>query len=375
MKLYKKITLKVQIQTLKILQRYIVSKPSKVAKKLDVGSIFDMMLNNTFGDSSADNVLDILLDRLQSGEYILDTPDKSADDTATLDSIPTPTTVSVSENTEVIAPKIDVSKPVKVIENRVGGPTTKHKGPVATSTSQIMSYVTVKNIETDTSYKKEKWTLFVLKELIDNAYDWLNEQYPVNTNDKEVRKIGVRIWITSDGNGNSFIHIAVRNSNVSNVLVFLELDQVFNYHIWYSTKRYQNNMTTGSLGDALKRCLGMGYALYTDGFNSSDTFEDKQYNEPIIVRCNAEESRVFIKVDTSKPDITTDIQREEKPSRNIGTDTEVEVTLPLLDCNTEQSEYAGENKRYFISELEQYYLNSKMFKRNVAWDYFCSEGQ
>lgn len=235
-----------------------------------------------------------------------------------------------------------------------------------------MSYITVKNIETDTSYRQEDWSLFVLKELMDNAYDWLNSYHPVKKSKVESinRNIGIRIWMTSDSN----IHIAVRNSNVNNEPVFPELEKVFDYHIWYSTKRYQHNMTTGSLGDALKRCLGMGYAIHTNDFDASETFEDKQWNEPIIIRCNQKEFKVFLKVDTSKPDVETDILQEEKPSRDIGNDTEVEVTLPLQYCS-EPFEYATHNKEYVLSRLKQRYQSSKIAKRNIIFDFYCQGSQ
>jgi hypothetical protein len=91
------------------------------------------------------------------------------------------------------------------------GTSLEHRGPVATSTKQLMGYVTVKNIEIETSYLQQDWPTFALKELIDNAYDWLNDYYPARKpEDKEIRKIGVRIWITTDSDNNKFIHIAVR---------------------------------------------------------------------------------------------------------------------------------------------------------------------
>lgn len=365
-----------EVSTPKIL----VSSTPKVSKKVGRGSdkFFDKLFTELFGGFGND-VESMILD-LASGEY----DDNKTPDTPT-NNITLP---SDSENVVDLTPRIHVSKTPKVIENKVRGPIVmpmstptpniKHKGPVATSTSQIMSYVTVKNIEIDTSYRQEHWSLFVLKELMDNAYDWLNACYPVRrkknkavtTAEDVTRRIGVRIWITSDSNNNNseFIHIAVRNSNVNNEPVLLDLEDIFDYHIWRSTKRYQHNMTAGALGDALKRCLGMGYAIYTNDFNSSDTFEDKQWDEPIIVRRNQSEYRVFIKVDTSKPDILTDIQQI-PVTRDIGNDTEVEVTLPIPD-----SLYGYEyDIMVDLCNLKKYYQDSKIAKRNIAFDFFCSE--
>ena len=56
-----------------------------------------------------------------------------------------------------------------------------------------MSYITVKAIESDTSYPLFQWFLFTLKELLDNAWDFLNDHYP--NNPKEDRKIAVTIKV------------------------------------------------------------------------------------------------------------------------------------------------------------------------------------
>ncbi|MFZ0512590.1 MAG: hypothetical protein WAM14_13360 [Candidatus Nitrosopolaris sp.] len=56
-----------------------------------------------------------------------------------------------------------------------------------------MSYITVKAIESDTSYLQSQWPTFTLKELMDNAWDFLNDYYP--NNPKEDRKIAVTIKV------------------------------------------------------------------------------------------------------------------------------------------------------------------------------------
>ena len=226
--------------------------------------------------------------------------------------------------------------------------------PVSTTEKQSMAYVTVKNIENETSHLEADWTLFVLKELIDNAWDWINDEYPAVA--KTVRKIGVRIWLTHEGEENSirFVHIAVRNSNVDNVTVFKDLDKTFDFNVWHSTKRNQHRMTCGSLGDALKRSLGMGYASWTRDYNASETFEDKQWEQPVIVRCNGKEFRAFIRVDSARQERWNEIIQEQKPSRDIGTDTEVEITLPILNSLDEDS--------FWIGRLQNYYNKAKIGK-------------
>jgi hypothetical protein len=56
--------------------------------------------------------------------------------------------------------------------------TVRRKGPVATSTKQLAGYFTVSGIENELSIPEHDWPCFALKELLDNAYDWLNDYYP-----------------------------------------------------------------------------------------------------------------------------------------------------------------------------------------------------
>jgi ABC-type transport system substrate-binding protein len=74
---------------------------------------------------------------------------------------------------------------------------------------------------------------------MDNAWDFLNDYYP--NNPKADRKIAVTIKVDfkPDG-GKNILRIKVRNSNVDNISVFDDLDSVFDYDRWYSTKRYQH---------------------------------------------------------------------------------------------------------------------------------------
>ena len=130
-----------------------------------------------------------------------------------------------------------------------------------------MAYFVVKTIESETSYLKKEWPMFVFKEFMDNACDWLNDYYPpIKPEDADKRRVSSRIWITMNADS-KFMHFAVRNSNINNIPTFTTLEQILNFDLWHSTKRDQHRMTAGSLGDALKRCLGMGYALWTEKDN------------------------------------------------------------------------------------------------------------
>src|SRR5215469_5728835 len=84
-------------------------------------------------------------------------------------------------------------KCTKIVKKVDPSSNRRRKGPVATSTVKMMSYIAVKAIESETSYHLSLWSIFALKELMDNAWDFLNDYYP--NNPKEDRKIGVTIKV------------------------------------------------------------------------------------------------------------------------------------------------------------------------------------
>jgi hypothetical protein len=240
---------------------------------------------------------------------------------------------------------------------------SRRKGPVSTSTKQSMSYVTVKGIESEISYLESDWAKFAVKELMDNAYDFLNDFY--GKSPKEARKIAVRIWCTPkhEGSGMVIIHIAVRNSNIDNIKIFENLESMFDYNIWYSSKRHQHRMICGYLGDFLKRSLGMGYASWTYNHKPEDSFEDKQWDEPLILRFNGHECRAMIRVDRDNQHITAQLDKQQPHKLIDGNETEVEIALPIpaswwICTSTSNNKTANK----LFNKLERYYKIYKAAK-------------
>lgn len=181
------------------------------------------------------------------------------------------------------------------------------------------------------------WPRLTFKELIVNAWDFLNDFYPSHIDGgqhgKDERWISVTVTI-DDVPGHhdiEFIRISVCNSNIASVKVFKHLKQTFDYDIWGSTKRGQHRGTGGALGDYLKRVLGMGYALWSSSSNivtnDNDSREDIQWTEPIVLRFNKQEYRAFIKVDKDIGNVYADF---EGPYKSDSADyIEVCATLPM----------------------------------------------
>jgi hypothetical protein len=239
---------------------------------------------------------------------------------------------------------------------------TPHRD-IFTSTSQKKKYITIAGIESDTSYLEYQWPVFTVKESNDNADDFFKVYYPNAT--ANARRISTRVTIdTVTKRPVNIIRIAVRNSNVNDYQVFPNLNSIFDYNSWGSTKRYQHKMTASALGDFLKRILGMGYASWMNinGYSTmEDSFEDKQWDEPVILRFNRKEFRAFIVVVNGdiKP---TRIEESAIITKDIGTDTEVEVALPLSD-------YWNTNYNALLDRLERYHKTWKLVKRNTEFSF------
>ena len=120
-----------------------------------------------------------------------------------------------------------------------------------------MDYVKSKGIQTRTGVEKKDFGIFVLKELIDNAVDFIEEH--VSHFKKKDEKPIINVIIDQT---NSITKIKVINSNAE-IDVFSEnlVRQIFNFNKFYSSKRNRYHSTRGALGDALKEVLCVPYAL------------------------------------------------------------------------------------------------------------------
>lgn len=245
----------------------------------------------------------------------------------------------------------------------------KHsKGPAAvwTSTKQSMSYVTVSGIESDTSWRERDFPKEGTKELTSNAWDWHQDYYPDGT--KETRKIALNLKIDSiqddDGEERIIIRIRVQNSNLENIPVFENLQSIFDYKQFHSTKRNQHRMVSGALGDFLKRGLGMGYALWTANYNRAISLTEKQWPEPIVIRHNGYEDKVYIHVKWDEQDYWPVFG--DRIDYDCPDFTEVEVALPI---ESTKNDYWKENVQGVLCQIEGYFIRNKIGKVNTEFTF------
>jgi hypothetical protein len=196
---------------------------------------------------------------------------------------------------------------------------------IFSSQKHSMDYVTVQGVILRTGYhNKRDWYLLCIKELLDNAVDFLWKRYQGASD----AAIDVRIEKTSG----SLFRIKIRNTNNKNFEVPLQgqnLKAILDYAMRYGSKQNLHIISRGVLGDAMKQILALPYVLIHAN-DDGTAFTDRQWEHPLIIRCNRRERQVFLHVDKAnqhilaKPIIESD---KELPY----TDTEIEVTLPIVD--------------------------------------------
>ena len=246
---------------------------------------------------------------------------------------------------------------------------------VFTSTKQSMDYITVSGIAQRINVSPDKFPEFCLKELLDNAVEFLEANY-MNGSDRRLVEVHVKLdMITLKGQTDQhgqhqqhqqqhqlqyILQIVVRNSNDNNLVPFPNLPAIFNYDIFYSSKRYQHRISRGALGDALKEILAIPYALISST-ETGDSFVRKQWPLPLIIRFNGEEYGIYLNVNKIADDtspISTKIEGPSKPTNGSGGTNyiEVEVSLPILTTAVQRIDP--------VYKLEQYFQKYILFRSN-----------
>jgi signal transduction histidine kinase len=131
-------------------------------------------------------------------------------------------------------------------------PLLRDNATVISSQNTRMDYVTIEGIENRTGVGEENLYLFILKELLDNASDF--------TEMESAKEAKVKVTILKE---DAVLRIIVRNTNSSDTPPFSKdkLESIFNFDIFYSSKRNQYRLNRGALGDAFKEILCVPYAL------------------------------------------------------------------------------------------------------------------
>ena len=102
----------------------------------------------------------------------------------------------------------------------------------------------------------------------------------------------------------------------------------------------------------------MGYASWTSGSNSQDSFVDRQWDEPIVLMFNGQQHTAVLYVDKDNQNAKVIVNRNYDAIIEIGNDTEVSVALPT------KYDYGS-----ILDQLRQYYKIYKIPKRRTDFSF------
>jgi cytidylate kinase len=127
------------------------------------------------------------------------------------------------------------------------------------------------------------------------------------------------------------LNCKVRNSNPANkpVYAFTQLKNILDYNMTFGSKQNEYRATRGQLGDGLKRIIGLPFILMNMGDDTSAFFK-KQWVTPMFFRANGIERQAVVKVNLGASEAINQIT-DESPAKLPHTDTEIEITLPIID--------------------------------------------
>jgi hypothetical protein len=202
--------------------------------------------------------------------------------------------------------------------------------------SQFADYTTWKGIENKTGIEKEDAVSFLVKELLDNALDYLETtQYHNNTATTPILQPEIHIVI--EKSHGKYVRITVCNSSYHDektTAAFSNhtLKSIFDFNRYHSSKRNQFKITKGALGDALKEVLCIPHILAYDSGRANWNYplyiisQQKLYQIELITdRIN---QIIHSKIKESDFDFeraTTDIQHYHPGN------TQVILTLPIIN--------------------------------------------
>ena len=204
-----------------------------------------------------------------------------------------------------------------------------------------MDYVTLEGIENRTGIEKQNAYAFVIKELLDNAVDFLETEHIGISRKKDEKAMEtiaaaeVQVHIIKEDD--EFLRVIVVNSNQYGKSVFSKdmLQSIFNFETFYSSKRNQYKITRGALGDAFKEILCIPYALAREQQQGQQ--DSMEWNEPLIITTRVNRIQqtflVYLVIDRINQTISSEIEvvAESKSEKQEESNfTRIEIRLPLI---------------------------------------------
>jgi hypothetical protein len=225
--------------------------------------------------------------------------------------------------------------------------------------SQFADYTTWKGIENKTGIQKEDAVSFLVKELLDNALDYL-ETTQYHNNNTATPTLQPEIHIVIEKSQGKYVRITVCNSvyldsQTNAVFSSNTLKSIFDFNRYHSSKRNQFKITKGALGDALKEVLCIPHILAYDSGRVN-------WNYPLYIISQQKLYQIELITDRINQVIHSKIKESDFDFKIAATqiqqyhpgNTQVILTLPIIN---------GDGDPY--AKLYRFVLDYAMFATHV----------
>jgi hypothetical protein len=229
-------------------------------------------------------------------------------------------------------------------------PNINNTNEVYSKVPQIYDYLSIQGINTKFGLNSTDFDIFILKELLDNALDFIEQNAKEFVNGKSPF---VEIIITED-NIREVTEIRVRNSNAGINSIFTEerINKIFTLEEYYSSKRYRHKINRGELGDAFKAILCIPYAIAVNN-NATDLKSNNKYQNwdyPLEINISNDNRSIKIRIDNIEK-----IRRKEE-----------------LNVTKEYDKFHNNHNPYSEQEINDYnhFTEIVVYLPNIAINYF-----
>jgi 5S rRNA maturation endonuclease (ribonuclease M5) len=196
------------------------------------------------------------------------------------------------------------------------------------SDPNFYDYVRIDDFIKNTGIQPKDFHPFCVKELLDNACDFVEKYYGNGTIDVHIEE------------KNNLFFLTVRNPNERNIQIFTNLIQTFNYRRAFSSKSNQYKVTRGAQGDAIKKLGTMAYMKYG---------KNQDWQHPISFQHNGRIEAVYLHVDRKNGRIVPRIEPGLHHGRTVdSTDTVVRMILPPIESREDKIKLLKYFKTYAL---------------------------
>ena len=170
---------------------------------------------------------------------------------------------------------------------------------------QIYDYLSIQGLNTKFGLNSTDFDIFIIKELMDNALDFIESNAKKFVNGK---RPFIHVIITQEEN-REVTKIRIRNSNagINNIFPGQRINKIFNLPDYHGSKRYRHKINRGELGDAFKAILCIPYAIAVQNIDKNDKY--RNWNYPLEINVSNDNTSIKIKIDNIDK-----IRRKELPN-------------------------------------------------------------